>query len=276
MEANRALVSGINIRWLEEGSGFPLVLIHGIPTSPVLWRHTIPRISKARCLAFEMVGYGESIGEACSSDGTQRNISVQQQADYLVEWLRTLGIERAVLGGHDLGGGVAQIAAVRNPELCAGLFLTNCIGYDSWPIPSVKAMRSAAPLMKHLPDALGKQILRNLMIRGHDSLSKARESLDLHWRPYAHSGGAASLVRQMQALDVNDTLSVAAKLPHLKVPAGIVWGAADQFQKMHYGERLAGDLQASMRTISSGKHFTPEDHPDIVAEEINKLMERVH
>ncbi len=40
----------------------------------------------------------------------------------------------------DLGGGVVHIAAVRRRELVAGILLTNAIGYDSWPIPSVKMM----------------------------------------------------------------------------------------------------------------------------------------
>ena len=46
-----------------------------------------------------MVGYNASI-----PDGGTRDISVQRQADYLVGFLRHLGIERAVLAGHDLGG----------------------------------------------------------------------------------------------------------------------------------------------------------------------------
>ena len=40
------------------------------------------------------------------------------------------------------------MAAVRRPDLCAGLMITNGIDYDSWPIPSVKAMRAAAPLLR--------------------------------------------------------------------------------------------------------------------------------
>jgi pimeloyl-ACP methyl ester carboxylesterase len=75
-----------------------------------------------------MVGYGASIPQ-----GRDRDISVARQAEHLVGWLKHLGIDSAVLAGHDLGGGVAQIVAVRNRGLCAGLFLTNAIGYDSWP-----------------------------------------------------------------------------------------------------------------------------------------------
>lgn len=134
MNERTATIEGLRMRWEEQGEGMPLVLVHGIPVCPRLWRHVVPRISGARCLAWEMVGYGGSIAE-----GQGRDISVARQADHLLAWLKTLGIERAVLAGHDLGGGVVQIAAVRQPEACAGLFLTNAIGYDSWPIPSVKA-----------------------------------------------------------------------------------------------------------------------------------------
>jgi pimeloyl-ACP methyl ester carboxylesterase len=57
-----AVVDGIPVRWLEEdGQGVPVVLVHGIPTSPALWRHVRPRLTGLRVLAFEMTGYGDGI-----------------------------------------------------------------------------------------------------------------------------------------------------------------------------------------------------------------------
>ncbi len=61
-------------------------------------------------------------------------------------------------------------------------------------------------------------------------------------------------------------------MPSLRLPARIVWGVADQFQKIAFGERLAQDLEAPLRRIEGGKHFTPEDHPDVIAEEITSLV----
>ncbi len=267
MASKTATVDGIAMRWDEQGEGTPLVLIHGIPTSPALWRHVMPLVFGARCLAFEMVGYGESIPE-----GRDRDISVARQADYVAAWLAHLGIERAVFAGHDLGGGVAQIAAVRHPGICEGLFLTNAIGFDSWPIPSVKALQATAQVVRRLPDAAVKQILRTLMIRGHDDSARARESLEVHWQPYVRHGGGEALIRQVQSLDVGDTLAVADALPSLNVPARMVWGAADPFQKIGHGERLAQALSAPLHAIEGGKHFTPEDHPEVVAREINQLI----
>ena len=185
MRTETASINGVDMRWLEQGEGLPVVLLHGIPTSPALWRHVMPRLEGLRCLAFEMIGYGESIPA-----GEGRDLSISHQAEYLCQWLDHLGVQRAVLVAHDLGGGVAQIAAVRRPDLCAGLLLTNAIGYDSWPIPSVKALRASAPMARHLPNVVGKQILRLLMLRGHRDKAVAAESLALHWQPYARHGGA--------------------------------------------------------------------------------------
>lgn len=272
MKMHSQTINGIPMRWHEHGEaqGVPVVLIHGIPTGPGLWRHVLPKIEGARCLAWEMVGYSGSIAA-----GKDRDISVAQQAEYLVAWMDALRLERVILAGHDLGGGVAQIAAVRHRDRCAGLFLTNAIAYDSWPIPSVKAMRATRGAVRHLPNAALKLVMTTLFRRGHDDAARAREALEVHFPFYRDNGGAAALARQVAALDVRDTEAVAPDLSRLKVPARLAWGTADQFQKLRYGERLAKDLNAPLRRIEGGKHFTPEDHPDVIAEEINLLMSDV-
>ena len=58
----------------------------------------------------------------------------------------------------------------------------------------------------------------------------------------------------------------------LDTPARVVWGEADKFQRVQYGERLAGDLRTTLTRIPAGKHFTPEDHPETVADAINDLV----
>jgi pimeloyl-ACP methyl ester carboxylesterase len=262
-----AFVQGIQMRWLEHDQGQPVVFVHGIPTSPELWRRVLPRLRGAHALAWEMVGYGASIPE-----GRGRDISVGKQADYLAAWLRQLGIDRAVLVGHDLGGGVVQIAAARYPGLCAGLLLTNAIGYDSWPIPEVKAIRVAGDVVKRLPDAAIKFVHGALFRLGHDDPEAATEPFRLHWRNYARHRAATAFVRQVRSLDVHDTLAVQDALPHLDVPARVIWGTADQFQRVRYGERFARDLGTTLRRIEGGKHFTPEDHPDVITEALNDLI----
>jgi len=190
--------------------------------------------------------------------------------------MRGVGLEGgAVIVGHDLGGGVAQILAVCAPELVRGLVLTNAICYGSWPIPSVKAMRAAGPLVERLPNAIVHfNLYVGLFLRGHDDRARAKESLAELWPYYERAGGAAALVRQARSLDVNDTLAVADQIPKLDVPARLVWGAADKFQEIGYGYRLAYEPGAPLERIDGGQHFVPEDHPEEVATAVNELLKQ--
>ena len=259
----------LRVRWQEthpEATGLPVVLIHGIPTSPGLWRHVVARLD-ARCLAFEMVGYGSSIPA-----GIGRDISVARQAGYLVGWLEAIGVERAVLVGHDLGGGVVQAVATEHRERCAGLVFANTIAYDNWPIPSARAARATSHVLRRMPRLTVAAFMASLLVRGHDQRGLVRESFRVHWPNYARYDGAAALARQTRSLDVQDTLRIAPRLPELDVPARVVWGAADQFLPLRYGQRLARDLGTEVRPIEGGKHFVPEDHPDEIAEAVSEVL----
>lgn len=265
-DLRKTVVDGVPVRWLEAGEGHPVVLVHGIPTSPRLWRHVLPLV-RGRCLAFEMTGYGTSI-----PDGEGRDLGLAAQAERLLRWLDVLGVEAPVLVGHDLGGGVAQIAAARRPDAFGGLVLTNAVCYDSWPIPSVSAMQRTAGVLRHLPATALYPTFVQLIHRGHDQRERALESIGIHWQPYVTHGAAAALMRQVSALRTRDTLAVADRLPSLSLPARVVWGEADRFQKVHYGRRLAADLGTTLQTVPGGGHFTPEDHPDRIAAAINDLL----
>lgn len=270
MRTQQTTVRGVPVRWQEVGEGLPVVLVHGIPTGPDLWRHVLPLLGSVRVLNFEMVGYAGSI-----ADGRGHDLSLAAQADHLNGWLDQLGVDGAVLVGHDLGGGVAQIAATRRPDQCAGLVLANAVAYDSWPIPSVRAMRAVPGIVAATPAPVLKLLLGSLLARGHDDAAMARESLEVHFRHYVAHGAGPAMARQVSALDQADTLAVAGALDRLRVPARVVWGLADQFQKAGYGQRLARVLGTRPWGIRGGRHFTPEDHPGVVARAVREVVDEV-
>lgn len=269
MQEQTTVVGGVPMRWFESDGADVVVLVHGIPTSPALWRDVVPLLPDHRALAWEMVGYGGSWKTAQA-----RDISLAAQAEYLIAWIEDLGLRNCVLVGHDLGGGVAQIAAVRRRELFAGIVLTNAVCYDSWPIPSVKVMRRIGVVVANTPPKLFRAVFSSFLRRGHDDQRIATESIRRHWRHYDHQSGPRAFVEQMRSLHTVDTLEVAPRLATLDLPAAIVWGADDQFQKIAYGEQLAADLKAEMTTIRGGKHFVPEEHPEAIAEAITIVTEK--
>lgn len=223
-------VGGTPTRWLKQGAGLPVVLVHGIPTSPALWRHVMPRLSGMRVLALEMTGYGDSIPA-----GEGRDLSVGRRPTGWPPGSTRSGSTARCWSGTTWG------AAWRTSPWSAG--------------------PTCAPLLSRLPAAALVPAFAGLLLRGHDTVQAAREALGVHYLPYARYGGGAAMARQVAALDVADTLAVQGALPGLQVPARVVWGTADQFQKLAYGERFARDLGTTVRRIEGGRHFTPEDSP---------------
>jgi len=112
-----------------------------------------------------------------------------------------------------------------------------------------------------------------LLVGQATTTATARESLDVHWPGYDHRRGGKALVCRMRSLRTQDTEAVTPAPAGLQVPAAVVWGTADRFQKLNpYGRRLASDLDAPLDEIDGGKHFTPEDHPDRIAAAISSVL----
>ncbi|MEX0773871.1 MAG: alpha/beta hydrolase [Balneolales bacterium] len=267
MNEKSVKVNGVNMRWLEKGNGEPVVFIHGLPTSPDLWRYVVPELTNKKRIAWEMIGYGSSIEE-----GRHRDISVGHQAAYLASWLDAMDYQKVTLVGHDLGGGVAQIIATLRPNIVQGLVLVNSICYDSWPIPRVKALRALGPVAERFPNTAVRLAMKTFLQEGHVDNERAEESMNYFWRHYEHINAAEAIIRQLRYLDVKDTMAISHMLPDIKVPSRVVWGASDHFQTIDYGNRLARDLNAPIDRIEGGKHFVPIDYPKHVAKAVEEVL----
>lgn len=262
------MVGGVPHRWEEHGSvGEPVVLVHGLPTNPRVWRYVLPRIASGRLFAWEMVGFGRSIPA-----GVGRDISLAAQAEYLHAWMRAMRLDRAVLVGHDVGGGVVQRLAKAHPDVCAGLVLVDAVAFDNWPIRTVRLARAFRWLLPHLPNSAVHAVFDMAIgALGHDDPHVAAESRRLFWAPYAAFGAGRALARQLASLDNAQTLALSPEMHSLGVPARVVWGARDPLG-IDSGERLARVLEAPLDVLPAAFHFTPEDHPEVVASAITAVL----
>jgi pimeloyl-ACP methyl ester carboxylesterase len=109
----------------------------------------------------------------------------------------------------------------------------------------------------------------------HDKRRTAKEPIETHRPYYLQTDGLAALARQAIALHTRDILAVSEDLSGLQIPAELVWGADDQFQKLEYAERLADDLKAPLDRIEGGKHLVPKDQPRRSSTTIERVVRRV-
>ncbi|HML20417.1 MAG TPA: alpha/beta hydrolase [Aggregatilinea sp.] len=99
-----------------DGSAYPpLVLVHGAGGSHLDWPASLRRLPGARIVAVDLPGHGKSSGSGCED--------TQAYAEAVSGLFDALGIARAIVAGHSMGGGIAQQIALNWPEHVAGLVL---------------------------------------------------------------------------------------------------------------------------------------------------------
>lgn len=109
----RATANGIELSYLEAGSGPLALCLHGFPDSAWTWRHLLPALADAgyRAVAPFMRGYAPS---EVPADGRYQTAALALDASGLHEVLS--GGEDAVIIGHDWGAVATYIAANHEPE----------------------------------------------------------------------------------------------------------------------------------------------------------------
>ncbi len=121
------LGAGVALNVLEEGSGPPVVLVHGLPGSAYDWRVLLPELASRgyRAIAYDRVGYGRS------DPRLDDDFTPEANATELLALLRRLGLEEATVVGWSYGGATAMLAAMRGPSPIARLVLVGTGGPDS-------------------------------------------------------------------------------------------------------------------------------------------------
>ncbi|NOT05456.1 MAG: alpha/beta hydrolase [Anaerolineales bacterium] len=112
-------VNGINLAYTRRGKGNPLVLVHGFPLDSSSWSEIIPFLEDRFDLILpDLRGFGRSTT-------VESPYTVSDMADDLAGLLDHLGIEKAALAGHSMGGYVALAFAKKHPHRINGLGLVS-------------------------------------------------------------------------------------------------------------------------------------------------------
>ena len=250
------------------GAGEPVVFLHGFPTSGHLWSDVVAQMPAGhRLVVADLLGFGRS------DPPGGRPLTLHAHAERIVGLLDVLGIERACIVGHDLGGGVAQSLAVHWPSRVSRLGLIDSVAFSGWPSRDVRIARFLLPIIRHIPTDWLLPILRADLERGYYDTVHAAHSIDRYQRPFHSDHGRAALLDHVAALDSRETRSLAERLHEIGVPTAVIWGSHDPFLPMSLGKRLSSAIRGStMDVLSGARHFTPEEEPREVAEILARLL----
>jgi pimeloyl-ACP methyl ester carboxylesterase len=131
-------VADMDIAYVQEGRGTDtLILIHGLGSYLPSWKKTIDGLRESyTCIALDLPGYGHS------SKGNYP-ISMTFYAEMLKGFMKAMGIRKATIGGHSMGGQIAIFFSLAYPDLANRLILMAPAGFEQFTAGQREWFRSA-------------------------------------------------------------------------------------------------------------------------------------
>jgi pimeloyl-ACP methyl ester carboxylesterase len=261
-------LKGGPMRVFEAGTGEPIVFVHGALVNANLWRKVVPRLSPDfRCITLDMpLGSHElPVPDA--------DLSIPGIADMIADAIAELGLDSPTIVGNDSGGGLAQIALSRHPDLAGRVVLTSCDAYENFPPRFFRIL-----LWPTRFPAVARVLFASLRIRALRSTPLAfgwlmRSKLDpLAGDSYilpilTEKASGADFARIIRDIDPKYTMDAIEKLRSYDRPVLIAWSRDDRFFPPADAERLARDIPgARLEWIDDAYTFSMEDQPERLAE----------
>jgi pimeloyl-ACP methyl ester carboxylesterase len=214
-----------------------------------------------------MLNYGKS------DKPVDADVSIAAQSRLMVKVLDALGIARADVVAHDIGGGVAQLMAVNQPHRVKKLVLSNAVCFDSWPIPEFKPLQAiGAEGMMSLDAFL--RLMRDFLPRGvYRANGLSDDVMTMMMEPWSTAEGKRALFRNFRRLNPEYTLAIGDQLKQLEHETLILWGRQDPFQKPSYAEQLHAAIpKARLAWIEEAAHWVMEEQPAQVAAALTAFL----
>jgi len=271
-------VLGYDMAYVDEGSGDPIVLLHGNPTSSYLWRNIMPHVSElGRCVAPDLIGMGDSDKLKTSGPDAYAFVEHRQYLDALLE---AIGVsENITFIVHDWGSALGFDWAYRHQDKVKGIAFMEAIvtqyEWSDWPDDARKIFQGfRSPAGEEL--VLDKNYFIELVLPASVNRKMTETEMNVYRRPFANPGE-----------DRRPTLSWPRQIPIEGQPADVVdivaaygsWLAASDIPKLFInaepGAILTGKARDFCRTWANqkevtvkGKHFIQEDSPDEIGQAI--------
>ncbi|HEY5816371.1 MAG TPA: alpha/beta hydrolase [Solirubrobacterales bacterium] len=267
-EAHEVDLHGHRAVYRTAGRGPTVVLIHGMLNSSRHWQAVAERLAVSyRVVAPDLIGHGD----AATPRG---DYSLGAHAASIRDLLTTIGIERATIVGHSLGGGVAMQFFYQFPQRTERLVLISSggLGHDVSPLLRGAALPGASQLLRlatrpRLVDAIDAAGER-LRARGNEK-GVYLEAVARALRPLREPGSRRAFLQTLRSvIDVHGQHVSAADRLYLlgDMATLIVWGERDRTIPIEHGRAASEAIpRCRFETLQRAAHFPHLEDSDGLA-----------
>ena len=241
------------LKYDEEGTGLPVVLLHGFPLCRQMWQPQISSLAGSgyRVICPDLPGFGESPPLASP-------VSMTSYADALVDLLDELGIEKSVVGGMSMGGYLLLNLVERYPErLLGAMFLvTKAAGDDAAGREKrtmlAEAVRGGDRII--VPDAFAGVLFA-------PETPRTKPEVVAEVRQWMEATSAEGVIGGLLAMRDRDDYVV--KLGDFDLPSLVVGAELDQAVPLEHSRVLAENLgHAELKVIADAGHMANMEQPE--------------
>jgi pimeloyl-ACP methyl ester carboxylesterase len=268
------LLPGLNVHYRDEGKrdGRVLVLIHGSNASLHTWEPWVKILGRDyRIISLDLPGHGLT---GVNPAGVYDNQSYVGVVDAL---LTKLGIDKAVIGGNSMGGGVSWMYALAHPEKAEALLLVDAggqpqaksgdlpIGFRLMRMPIIKeAARLIAP----------RSIFKSSINKTMSVKSKVDDKLiDRYWELNRFPGNRQATMKRFGD-EGSRNYGTRQGLAAIKVPVMIMWGEEDNLIPVSSARWFAEAIPGSKLVIyPKVGHIPMEEVPEKSAADVKGWLD---
>ena len=273
MERAIALAAGVKAQRTPDGvaycarpgkRGLPLVGVHGFGGDKETWLMMSALVPRARgTVLIDLPGHGRS------ADVPESHASIRHHAEAVVRVLDHAGVDRAVICGNSMGGGVALRLARSWPDRVAALVLVASVGRDvheggarAWVdhnplIPREQDVDRFMELVLERPPPVGRAVIRHVITQR----ARRADALQRLFRGFVLAGGDAGVPRALEQIDL---------------PALVIHGEQDRIIDKRVAEDLVLALPRAELVVMRGVGHAPQlEAPRHTARMIERFVERV-
>ena len=276
-------VENKSMAYVDEGSGDPIVFLHGNPTSSYLWRNVMPHLlGRGRLIAPDLIGMGDSDKLDNSGPGSY---GFFEHRHYLDSFLAAMGLrENVTLVLHDWGSALGFHWAHRNPDAVRGIAYMEAI---TRPMSWDDFNQDARPVFQGFRSSSGESMVleKNIFIEkvlpGSIIRTLSEEEMAEYRRPFLNAGeDRRPMLSWPREIPLDGEPSAVAEI----VEAYGQWMETVEFPKLFInaepGAILIGPQREFCRTWPNtreltvkGIHFVQEDSPDEIGQGIAAWMD---
>lgn len=269
-DAKYVEVDGVSLHYTQDGLGKPLIFLHGLMTSSHLWRNVTPGLTYGNTI------YGlDLMGSGLSEKPQNQTYSIDTYVNQLGKFIEGFHLENPIIAGHDIGGSIAALYAIRNPGKVRKLMLLNAPLYPGYSAPGLGLLK--VPLLGGM--LTGDWYLQRMLRGGVEKPQSMPDSLlSQYLAPYKDDPGApVALLKQVKELNLDAALEkeVVPNLPKLQVPTLIIWGDRDTYTSLDVGKEIKKSLPGSeLYVVLQTQHYPIEERPEDVRQAMKEFIDK--